>query len=232
MWHNYRLLNKICALLWLGSTTYLLLSGAVFLMNTDYFDVDVINVRGDVQHLEADGLRSTIVRNFKGGFLNLNLNAAKGALEEIPRIESVEITRDWPRSLTVYVKERKEIARWERGGLLDSGGVLFEVPSSKVLPMLSGPPNSHETVVREYLKLDRLLQGSGLSLEYLGLSDERSWLARLRGGPTLALGKENLKPRFLRFMRFLPEVEKSLGRKVDYIDLRYANGFSVSSTVY
>jgi len=232
MWHNYRLLNKICALLWLGLVTYLLLLGARFLMNTDYFDVDVINVRGDVQHLEADGLKTTIVKNFKGGFLNLNLNAAKAALEEIPRIQSVEITRDWPRSLTVYVTERKEIARWERGGLLDSGGVLFEVSSSEVLPMLSGPPNSHETVVREYLKLDRLLQGSGLSLEHLGLSDERSWSARLRNGPTLALGKENLELRLRRFMRFLPEVEKSMGRKVDYIDLRYANGFSVSSTVH
>ena len=201
-------------------------------MNTDYFDVDVITVRGDVQHLEVDSLRSTVVKNFKGGFLNLNLNAAKAALEEIPRIQSVELTRDWPRSLTVRVKERKEIARWERGGLLDSGGVLFEVPSSEVLPMLSGPPNSLETVVREYLKLDRLLHGSGLSLEYLVLSEERSWSARLRGGPTLALGKENLELRLRRFMRFLPEVEKSLGGKVDYIDLRYANGFSVSSTVY
>ena len=232
MWHNYRLLNKICALLWLGSVTYFVLSGASFLMNTDYFDVDVINVRGDVQHLEVDGLRSTIAKNFKGGFLNLNLNAAKTALEEIPRIQSVEITREWPRSLTVYVTERKEIARWKRGGLLDSRGVLFEVPSSRVLPLLSGPPNSHEIVVREYLNLDRLLHGSGRSLEYLGLSDERSWSARLRGGPTLALGKENLELRLRRFMKFLPEVEKSMGKKVDYIDLRYANGFSVSSTVY
>ena len=232
MWHNHRLLNKICALLWLGSVTYFLLSGARFLMNTDYFDVDVINVRGDVQHLESGSLRSTMVKNFKGGFLNLNLNAAKAALEEIPRIESVEITRDWPRSLTVYVTERKEIARWKRGGLLDSRGVLFEVPSSRVLPMLSGPPNSHETVVREYLNLDRLLYDSGRSLEYLGLSDELSWSARLRGGPTIALGKENLELRLRRFMRFLPEVEKSMGKKVDYIDLRYTNGFSVSSTVY
>ena len=32
--------------------------------------------------------------------------------------------------------------------------------------------------------------------------------------------------------RRIEEIEKSLGKKVDYIDLRYTNGFSVSSIVY
>ena len=83
----------------------------------------------------------------------------------------------------------------------------------------------------QYLSLmDRLEPYEG-SIDQLQLTKQRSWHGRLSIGTVVAIGEKNAAFRIERFMRFLPETQKRYKSLVKFADLRYANGFSVSSSV-
>jgi cell division protein FtsQ len=59
------------------------------------------------------------------------------------------------------------------------------------------------------------------------MSARRAWQVSLEQGPTLELGREQVESRLARFVAAHDYVMKRLERRIDYIDLRYANGFAV-----
>jgi cell division protein FtsQ len=54
----------------------------------------------------------------------------------------------------------------------------------------------------------------------------RAWQVKLASGMTLALGRENIEARLARFVAVHDRTLGQLGRRIDYVDLRYANGFA------
>ena len=123
------------------------------------------------------------------------------------------------------------MARWKRGGLLDAAGELFDGAVDKNLPILDGPIGEHGVVMAQYLSLMDRLEPYEVSIDQLQLTKQRSWHGRLSIGTVVAIGEKNAAFRIERFMRFLPETQKRYKSLVKFADLRYANGFSVSSSV-
>lgn len=230
MWDNYRALNKVS--LGLVFISLMLFSYALLKVsfNSELFTVNRINFVGDINHVSRDQFSSVVVNTFKGGFFNLNLREAKDSLEQLPWIKNVEIKRNWPNAIDVLVSERDAMAQWGNGGLLDNSGHIFNGAADKRLPILSGPYGQHEVVVAQYLSLIALLKPYGLTFDRLWLTKQNSWFGRLSNGTLVAMGEQNLASRLKRFMRFLPESQSRYGSDVEFADLRYANGFSVSSS--
>jgi cell division protein FtsQ len=50
---------------------------------------------------------------------------------------------------------------------------------------------------------------------------------KLASGLTLELGREHVEARLARFIGAYERTLAKLGRRLDYVDLRYANGFAV-----
>ena len=230
MWHNYRALNKLSFGLIFVCLVFLLHAIFKVSINSDLFMVKRINFVGDINHVSRDQFNSVVTKTLKGGFWNLNLREAKDSLEQLAWIKNVEIKRNWPNAIDVLVSERDAMARWKPGGLLDDSGELFNGAEDKRLPILDGPIGQHEVVAAQYLSLTQLLEPYEVSIDQLRLTTQRSWLGQLSNGTVVALGEKSIASRLERFIRFLPE-SQSRDKSLKFADLRYANGFSVSSSV-
>jgi len=59
------------------------------------------------------------------------------------------------------------------------------------------------------------------------VTPRRAWRVRLDAGPTLELGREDVEARLGRYLEVHQRSVGALQRRIDYVDLRYANGFAV-----
>jgi len=97
-----------------------------------------------------------------------------------------------------------------------------------------GSQGSEADVVRRYIAFRDALAPLGLAPTQVMLSSRLSWQVRLSSGFTLQLGRDTEKDRVEdRVARFASVYPQTLGRsrqRVDYVDLRYPNGFAVHAT--
>jgi cell division protein FtsQ len=59
------------------------------------------------------------------------------------------------------------------------------------------------------------------------VSARRAWSIGLEGGTLLELGRADIEGRLTRFVQNHAQAASLLGRRMQYVDLRYANGFAV-----
>ena len=188
-----------------------------------------VRIEGNFQHLSTSRMQTIVVDVIRGGFFNLNVMNIKEALLNEPWVEHVVVQRVWPDSLNVQVVEQTAVARWNQSSLLNSHSVVFspeEVEQLGGIPNLSGPENSEKQIYQLYLELSRVLAGRA-QIESLSLSERRAWQMKLRDGPLVILGRNNVEA---RLARFTGSVMESLGQelfRLNYIDLRYTNGFAI-----
>jgi cell division protein FtsQ len=61
----------------------------------------------------------------------------------------------------------------------------------------------------------------------VSVSSRRAWQIRLDGGTVLELGREQVEARLARFVAAYERTVGRLGRRIEYVDLRYPGGFAV-----
>ena len=107
---------------------------------------------------------------------------------------------------------------------------------ARELPRFSGPEGSAPDVVRAYADFKSLLAPLGLTPSQVVLSERRAWQMRLDSGLVLQLGrdlaKDEVHERLARFVEVYPRTLGGLNRRLDYVDLRYPNGFAVRMPDY
>ena len=60
-----------------------------------------------------------VVAPFRGaGFLSVDLDALRAALESIPWVDRARVERSWPNGVRVFITEHVAVARWGEDGLL------------------------------------------------------------------------------------------------------------------
>jgi cell division protein FtsQ len=114
--------------------------------------------------------------------------------------------------------------------LLNVRGELFTEHSQHSfaeLPSLAGPPGTERDVARRYLAVRGKLVESELSLERLELDARGSWRLVLGGGQEVRLGRRDIDERLYRFFDVVAPALAAELRSVQYVDLRYTNGFAV-----
>ena len=86
-------------------------------------------------------------------------------------------------------------------------------------------------MTRRYGAFRQALRPLALEPRQVLLSPRYAWQLRLSNGLTLELGRDQLKQpvleRLSRFVAFYAETLGSLDRRLDYVDLRYPNGFAL-----
>jgi cell division protein FtsQ len=95
------------------------------------------------------------------------------------------------------------------------------------LPSLAGPPGSERDVARRYLAVRDKLAEAALSLESLAMDERGAWHLVLGGGQEIRLGRRDIDERLYRFFAVVAPALAAVLPRVDYVDLRYTNGFAV-----
>jgi len=152
------------------------------------------------------------------------------AVAELPWIESASVRRSWPSTLSVTVAEERAAARWGKAGLLNVYGELFVAKTSHIpaeLPRLNGPAGFELEVARRFFELDKRLMQRGLTATSLKRDGRGSWQLGLSNGMQVRFGAISIDSRIERFFDALDGVLAPVAEKVNYVDMRYTNGFAI-----
>jgi cell division protein FtsQ len=187
-------------------------------------------VEGTFQRVTPIQVEAAVADGLNAGFMTVNLSALRERVQQLDWVDRANVGRRWPDTLIVRVTEHQAAARWGETGLLNVRGELFTERaqhSFAELPSLAGPPGTERDVARRYLAVRGKLADAGLTLESLELDERGAWRLVLGGGQEIRLGRRDIDERLVRFFAVVAPALAADLKRVDYVDLRYTNGFAV-----
>ncbi|MCK4675192.1 MAG: cell division protein FtsQ/DivIB [Gammaproteobacteria bacterium] len=192
--------------------------------------VNNVQVKGELTFLDEEEIRLTVEDNISGGYFTVDLNYVREILLQQPWIQEVSLRRQWPASVSVYVKEQKPVAYWndegyisETGNVSETGDVFKPASVNKKLnlPRLRGPEGQHNTVWKFMNVLYQKMAVLNYEVKHLHLDDRRAWQLVIASNVAAAnntdneragfendidvrLGRFDTDKRMQRFVRILP----------------------------
>ena len=190
----------------------------------------VISIDGSFQRVSGAEVEEA-VRPFAGaGFMSANLDDVKRAVEALPWVDHARVARFFPNGLHVTILEQTAAARWGDSGLLNTRGELFVREAKHVpaeLPRLSGPAGSESQVAQRYLAVQGRMLEAGMRIAALRLDERGAWEMDLDNGVTVRLGRRDVDERIDRFITTTSQVIAHHVTEINYVDMRYSNGFAI-----
>jgi cell division protein FtsQ len=190
----------------------------------------VISIDGSFQRVSAGQVEEAVRPFARAGFMSVNLDDIQRAVEALPWVDHARIARHWPNGLHVTIQEQTAAARWGDSGLLNTRGELFLREAAHVpaeLPRLSGPEGTESQVAQRYLRVQGRMLEAGMRIAALRLDARGAWEIDLDNGVTVRLGRRDVDERIERFIKTTSQVIAHHFTEINYVDMRYSNGFAI-----
>lgn len=193
-------------------------------------EIRSIEVSGPFQRVTALQIEEAISDELEDGFVSADLARIQQRIIDMPWIDSATVARRWPSRLRIKVTEQVPAAIWGDSGLLNVRGELFvdsvrHVPVE--LPRLSGPEGRSAEVARRYLTVRDRLIPLGLDLQRVHLDPRGAWEMTLHNEVEVRLGRREIEDRTELFLDIVADIITSRSAEIDYVDMRYSNGFTI-----
>jgi len=227
MWDKPALLNTIANALFTLAVLLVLGAAAGYAARLPAFALREVQVGNELKHVTREQIEDVVRREVRGGFFTINLATARAAFERLPWVRGANVRRQWPARLEVVLEEHVPLARWGAAALVNTHGEVFRAAYDGDLPVFIGPEGAAREIAIQYRYFQRSLAAMGETPVQVQVTARRAWQVRLQGGLLLELGRENIEARFARFVALHNQTIGRLERRIDYVDLRYANGFAV-----
>ena len=192
--------------------------------------IQAVVIDGAFERVSAIQVEDALEAYIYTGFLSADLHAMRGQLRQLPWVANANVRRRWPGTIEVSIEEQTPAARWGDAGLLNVDGELFIENVSHApaeLPLLSGPRGSERRVAEMYFRVEERLERRGMTVVILQLDQRGAWEMQLISGIRVRLGARMVDIRLDRFFDALDKVVAARTQEVDYIDMRYTNGFAI-----
>ena len=232
MWDDAKQMNAIAATLCLLVAAGLLWAGTTWLVRQPVFAWQEVVVTNRLERASAAHIEAVVREGLTGTFFTMDLAQAQQALAQVPWVRSVALRRVWPRRLEVAVEEHAPFARWNDTALVNTRGEVFVAEWKDALPQFEGQDGRAAEMSDQYRAWSARLEPLALAIRTLRLSARGSWqiqAAGSQGNLTVELGRDEPDARLARFVAAQPRTLGTLARagtRVDYVDLRYRNGFA------
>jgi cell division protein FtsQ len=232
MWDDAKQLNAIAATLAVLVAVAMSWAGVAWVVRQPAFAWHEVVVRDPLARANGAHLEAVVREELAGTFFTMDLNRAQRALAQVPWVRTVALRRQWPHRLEVEVEEHAPLARWNDAALVNTRGEVFSAEAKDELPQFQGPEGRAAEMTAQYRAWSERLAPLALAVRTLRLSARGSWHIEATGpqGPlTLELGRDDADARLTRFVAAQPRtlgVLARAGTRVDYVDLRYRNGFA------
>jgi cell division protein FtsQ len=244
MWDKPESLHMISSALF-GIFFVLVLYGALhYTLHLPVFALRVVSVSNAPRQVVPAQIEAMVRNELRGNFFTVDLERTRRAFESIPWVRKVSIRRHFPWRLEIGLEEHVALAHWNNAGLVSTHGEVFSAETDKLLPKFIGQPDGAAEVAQMFAALTKQLAPLKQEITEISLSPRRSWRLRLNNGMLLELGREQTKQRLARFVAVYPYSlmpmqqnneffhagkaphQNGLQRRVEYVDLRYSNGFA------
>jgi len=192
--------------------------------------ISSIEISGPFQRVSALHVEEAISDEIGLGFVGADLDRIHADIVALPWIDQARVARRWPSRISITVTEQIPAAVWGERGLLNTRGELFvnearHPPAD--LPRLSGPDSRSAEVATRYLEVRDRLIPVGLDLRRVHLDARGSWEMTLQNGIEVRLGRRDVTARTELFLDVVANIITSRAKDIDYVDMRYGNGFTI-----
>ena len=197
------------------------------LLNQSITKIQYVN---EMKRVSPDELRGISTKIYDEGFLQINLSDIQEEIGQVNWVKSVSLERQWPDQINILIEEEDIIGWWNKDSIINSKGNLFSLDEQSLpggLIEFYGPNGQQAIVYEKYLLFAEELSTRGILIEKVTLDFKGSWIVTIRPNIALRLGKENIGERFDRFLMIWDESLLDNLAVIEYIDLRYTEGFSV-----
>jgi cell division protein FtsQ len=193
--------------------------------------INQVTIVGQLRHVPVADLQRVARRLVAGhGLVNVPVANLRRALRQLPWVEDVAIERVWPRDLRLHVREQRAVARWNVLTMINARGETFSggaaLPGGD-LPLLAGPEGTAAEVFARFLQSRVGLEPLGLAVSAMSVDARGAWELRLANGITVRLGRSQVDARYQRLLTAAWPAVAERAADVNYLDLRYSNGFAV-----
>jgi cell division protein FtsQ len=227
VWDKPAVLDNIASALFAAAFLLAAYAAMHYVVRLPLFPLREVRLHGEIAHITRDQIEGIVKREITGNFFTLDLTRTRAAFEKLPWVRKVNTRRQWPDRLEVALEEHVPLARWGSTALVNTYGEVFVAAYDGKLPLFVGPPASAKEIAIQYAYFRRSLAAIGQAPAQVQVSPRRAWQIRLENGLTLELGRERIESRLDRFVAVYDRTVQRLHRKLDYVDLRYPNGFAV-----
>ncbi len=200
------------------------------LMDPATLPIDTVRVEGGFRHVSKARIREVVGPETLKGFFSTDVAGIRDAVLQLPWVHRVSVRRIWPGTVEIRIAEQRALATWAEDGLVNAEGEVFRpAPGSRPagLPVFRGPPGSAGELLKGHRAMTRVLNAAGLKIARLKMDERRAWSIELGNGMVLALGRRHGVARLRRFVTAYRTALAKRTTEVEYVDLRYTNGFAV-----
>lgn len=199
---------------------------------SEIMPIDNVKIEGAFVYLSRDDIQQQLKQVLTGDFFTADIEAVRTSLLSLPWVQDASIRRQWPSTLQIRITERRAVAYWSDDSLLSDKGELFrpkQINREMQMPVINGPEGLHHKVWGFLVSLHTELSGLGVDVNKLVLDERRSWSMQLSNGVELQLGRNDTERRVQRFVKVFSMQNAPNIDDINYIDLRYPNGFAMKS---
>jgi cell division protein FtsQ len=232
MWDSPRQLNLLALAAALAALVVSAWGISAWAVRQPVFALRHVVIDGGIARADPAHVEAVVREELRGTFFTLRLAEGRASLERVPWVKAAALRRQWPDTLRVTIVEHEPLARWTDGLLVDTEGEVFAADFAGPLPQLAGPSGTAAIVAARFLEYGVELAPRALGIAELRLSPRGGWQLRTAGSAplTVELGRNAPEERLSRFIAYYGRTVGALSRvgaRVDYVDLRYGNGFAV-----
>ena len=227
MWDRPDLLNRAANLLIAAAALMIAYAVIWVAIHLPVFALRHVDVLGDTRHVTRAQVESIVKLGLTGTFFTVDLQGMRTAFEKLPWVREVRLRRHWPDRLEVRITEHAALARWGNAALVNAQGEIFQAAYDGKLPVFVGPPGTSKEMAIQYEFFRRNLAAIQAKPVVVQLTARRAWQVKLDNGLTLQLGRDDIEARLARFIAVHERTVGALARRIEYVDLRYPNGFAV-----
>jgi len=246
LWNHSDRMEKLSRFLMRCFMAMLVIGILVWLSQRPVFALKQIQIEPvagqTLKHIKKPIVKQQVLETVQGNFFSVRLEDVKRGFESMPWVRHANVRRVWPNGLVVSIEEQKPFGTWggaESHTLMNIYGELFtgrvsETSDDVRLVDFSGPGDAGKEVMNLYEKATNWFKPWGVEVTSLALTERYAWHVRLSNGMKVEFGRDeessdkNLtEERVARLFKYWPQVQEKWANRVDAVDLRYANGFTV-----
>jgi len=197
-----------------------------FLARVD-LPIKQISIIGEYQHIDKEQVDLIANEYIEGNFFSINLDQTRHAFKKLAWVREIAIRKKFPDTLEVTIEEHKPIARWGRVGLVNSYGEIFNAASQEELPSFIGYETFAKEMTLKFMEMNKILSKELMQVGTITLSERLSWEVITDNQVKVILGKDNIIKKLNLFTNNYQNILAELKNRIEYVDLRYKDGFSV-----
>lgn len=219
---------------WLYTLSILLavVAAIFFIIDSSYFPIKrvLISEKNNqvFKYIQKQELVAAHKEGIRGNIFQVNLNVVKARFEEIEWVYKADVNRILPDTIVVQLYEREPLAYWNDNELVDITGEVFHSDIMNIpLPHFYAPQLTNKEITQKYLEISQILSEQNLYVKNLYCDDRLSFQLELDNGIKVKLGRNDILDRARRFIDYWQDTIKPKEKEIEYVDMRYPNGFSL-----